>query len=680
MTRKSLYSRMRRGATETTEDIAPRKLRIESDLDTLFANSEQTFLESPDLRALGLIVFALMADWQAWIARRVETVTFLDADTVRRQVSVDFTVPKLPTVIELDGQPLHFLPLTLLRKRRLTHFDLCDETGRALPLVTRRANGPLAASALAEAAMAFQPDPQLRSIPRGNLSAELWRMATLPAGDARKTWRDLAQTRSGENPAERDLRDALTKSWHFLSLANDLTRNFLVVTPLFAQSGDRRIIKFAYTEQVRFPSVTLARRRRRHTTRGLEGPRHTLTVKATAEDGKGDLPMADLAFSLRKDDRSWEAAERTWTNGEWTRQVDEGSYALEIVTPTGLMLTGEVDQSVLKIAQDVTVNLRFRRVPATPSHPVERPASQRGWRRGRDSRSTGHTDTAIARQTARKASGVVGGRPAERLAVWRKFLRLFGWSPKTVYIVVPAAGESRSYHFEYVVSAGMKATCSILGALPTTRWPAEDPPAKDAPVEDPPTDSPPEHSLSPPPPDWHVPTEHRVHLYRTNVPQDYAGIAEIKLRPCTSTIVRGASMVSLLSLLMVAVLRWRWQTLGTQNIGTEVALLLAVPGGLSAYVARSQRDNFTSIVLMGLRGLALSSVLWCLAAATLIATSRAVDIKEGKTQVGNPMSWTNCGLDFVLLLNAASLLLLTAAWYRSARPPEALAIEESDDN
>jgi hypothetical protein len=572
--RRPTSGRNRSNGTTGPDVPLPRTPRVESRLDALFANSENTFLESVELRAFGLIVFAMMADWKAWVGRRVETVTFLDPDTVRRQVSVDFTVPELPTIFELEGRSLQFLPLALLRKRRLTHFDLHDETGKTLPLITGRANGALAASALVEAARAFQSNQRLDAFPRGNLSDDLWQIATLPTYEARAVWRSLALIRDGDTPRERDLRQALTKSWRFMSFANDLSRNLLVATPLLVDGEERRIIKFAYTEQARYPRSLARPQLSFLSTRGVEdGPRCTLTIGAIVESGTLLSPLVGLRFELlEEDDPTHRKRARTWAGGEWSDQVAAGNYRLVIKAPAGLMLTGHVDQSSLTIQRDTTVNLIFRPVP-DPTGPK-----------------------------------------APRLSIWRKLLRQVGWDPKTVEIRVPAAAQARSYHFEYVVSAGMQATWSCLRTQPVSRSLDGDSPGT-APAEAP--------ALLPPP-DWHTKTEHRVHLYRVNVPQEYAGIAEIKLRARTSTILRGASWVSLLSLTMVGILRWRWSALGPGAIEPEVALLLAVPGGLSAYVARSQSDTFTSMVLVGLRGLALSSAIWCLAAGTLIATSRAV--------------------------------------------------------
>jgi hypothetical protein len=601
-------------------------LTLESEIDALFTDGQRAFLHSRELRAFGLILFALMADWKSWVARRVETVTFADPDTVRRRVSVDFTVPKLPPVLELDSPPLRFLPLALLRKRRLTNLDLRDEHGCALPLLTRRANGPLAAAALVEAALALQPNRTITDLPDGNLSQELWEIATCGRDDAHKAWRSLAQTRTGDSKVERELRTTLTRSWRFLSLANDLSRNFIVLTPLFLANNERRIIKFAYTEPAQLPR---SRRRKPNVIDHLrtfmdtghiasKDPHCMLTIHATVENGELK-PMANLELALDRDDDGQSNTQlgSTDAEGRWTIQVvTGGAYKLNVATPPGLMLTGRHDQSNLEIKQSEVVSLVFRPAPSVIDHRAE-------------------------------------------LTFRLKVLRWIGWSPKTIEITAPAAGQARSYHLEYVVAEGMQATSAVLRAIPTVR-------PLGAPAEL-------------PRPDRQAATEHRVHLYSSDAPPEYSGIAEIDLRARTSTILRGAIWVSALSLTMIALMLWRWHALGVNAIGTEVALLLAVPGGLSAYVARFQGDAFTHMVLIGLRALALSSVVWCLAAATVIVIARAVHSGSHGLHAGPAFASPYLLLGIILAGNVLSLMTLCIAWRRSSNPPETPALDDLHD-
>jgi hypothetical protein len=169
----------------------------------------------------------LLAEPARWTHRRVERVVFLDDRTVRRRVSVDFEVPA-----ELEGVPV---PLALLRKRPLVEFDLRDEGGRALPMLTRRQNGGLAAEVLLAAAEgvggALAPE----------LAGDLRRLATAAVEEAEGVLEDLRRGSRGEAGA------ALLDDPAFESLAFELARGFLLLVDVPA-GGGRRILKFGYAE------------------------------------------------------------------------------------------------------------------------------------------------------------------------------------------------------------------------------------------------------------------------------------------------------------------------------------------------------------------------------------------------------------------------------------------------
>src|SRR3954468_5995063 len=78
---------------------------------------------------------ALLTRQSAWRHRRVETITVLSHEQARRAVSVGFTVPleHRDDVRLADGQWI--VPLALLEKRPLVHFDLFDEDLAAIPLL-----------------------------------------------------------------------------------------------------------------------------------------------------------------------------------------------------------------------------------------------------------------------------------------------------------------------------------------------------------------------------------------------------------------------------------------------------------------------------------------------------------------------------------------------------------------
>jgi hypothetical protein len=78
---------------------------------------------------------ALLTRQAAWRHRRVETITVLSHELVRRSVSVDFTVPaEHREDIRLSAGEW-IVPLALLAKRPLAHFDLRMEDQSSVPLL-----------------------------------------------------------------------------------------------------------------------------------------------------------------------------------------------------------------------------------------------------------------------------------------------------------------------------------------------------------------------------------------------------------------------------------------------------------------------------------------------------------------------------------------------------------------
>jgi hypothetical protein len=73
----------------------------------------------------------------AWRHRRVETITVLTHEEVRRHVSVDFTVPEdYRESLRLSDAGEFAVPLAVLAKRPLVHFDMRNEEGHSIPLLT----------------------------------------------------------------------------------------------------------------------------------------------------------------------------------------------------------------------------------------------------------------------------------------------------------------------------------------------------------------------------------------------------------------------------------------------------------------------------------------------------------------------------------------------------------------
>jgi hypothetical protein len=179
---------------------------------------------------------ALVTRQAAWRHRRVETITVLSHEQVRRHVSVDFTVP----VEHRDDVRLSdiewVVPLALLAKRPLVHFDLRSEDESSVPLL-RSDEAQLISRELlylaldldAEGADTVDAAPLIEWI--------------LAAGSEESAAIDAAVA---------ELEEQLGPLPGFAALASHLASGFLLCAVLNDVSK-RRVIKFAYDEPLARP-------------------------------------------------------------------------------------------------------------------------------------------------------------------------------------------------------------------------------------------------------------------------------------------------------------------------------------------------------------------------------------------------------------------------------------------
>jgi hypothetical protein len=199
-----------------------------------------------DVGNTGARMFWLLLRPEAWIHRRVESVSFTDIGVARRRVSVDFTYPARFPGDEEDeptATSLSLVPLTLLRKRRLVNFDLRREDGASIPHFTAKENGAIASATLAALGRAILGE----SVP-DDIAQLLKTVASSSPPAANHAFRALRESQSPHA-----LR--LLSEDRFLVLLQELTWNFIVLIPLDGASGRRRVIKFAYDESALLPTV-----------------------------------------------------------------------------------------------------------------------------------------------------------------------------------------------------------------------------------------------------------------------------------------------------------------------------------------------------------------------------------------------------------------------------------------
>lgn len=193
----------------------------------------------------GLDLYHFLMNVESWIHRRVEQVDFLDDRSVRRRVSVDLELPANAPERDLGGKPVDLLPLAFLRKEPLVGFDLRDEAGNVVPLLTRQQNAFFSWSILAAVGEAAARDAGF-SLPLPLDVLSDLRLLTLEAPNKARS--ALKVFRKPNKRESRFLRRALMRDEVFASLAEALTESFLLLVLVDHHASARRVLKYSYVE------------------------------------------------------------------------------------------------------------------------------------------------------------------------------------------------------------------------------------------------------------------------------------------------------------------------------------------------------------------------------------------------------------------------------------------------
>jgi hypothetical protein len=602
----------------TADDLASLERRLNT---MVLVEPEALQSDATELIAMGEILLFLVSDWPGWLERRVETVRFLDADTVTRSVSVDFILPTVPTPLNRGPLPITFVPLGTLRKRELVNFSLWDEHNNPLPLLSQRQNGPLAASVLVAAARMWvgDPDDVDDKLPT-SLLEDLWNIAAGPPDDAIERWRRL-RVPQGQEKGELEWRAQLVASAEFMSLARDLARNFYVLTPIVLEER-RRLLKFSYQEVGEFARFRIQprtpwlrhRSRRRSPPAGSPGL-GTLHVRALlAEEPDSGAPKnkpgaQEGLRGIRASIASVGRVAVTGPDGDFVIQLPLGTHSVDWTSPDDLFPSVLFDEVELREpGKTVERTVTFCRSPLLP----ERVDS---------------TELKLA----------------------EKLKRAFAIAPKPVQIFIPSIGQCHSHHLQFETADGFHITAAQILHAPSTLIGEE----SKAVVIAPPL----------------MPLQQRVSLSSKEISVDRVAAATFSVRPRPSLIVRSAFFASLIgcgALLLTA--------LANQSLSASpeswVTVMLVVPGGLSAYISRERENLFATESLIGLRTLALTTGVLSLLAACVTIVSRRTSVMSGSASLGNQYSWTSAVLWSLLGANVVTGCVLWVAWRRSRRPPE----------
>ena len=200
-------------------------------------------------REVGSFILGLLSN-RSWLVRRVDTVEFIDAHTVRRRVTFDVDTRAIEVLQPPELLPKGYVvvPLELLQKTLLVDSNLTDTNRSALHIATRADDAYLSWCEFAERARRSNIDlsegPAVSEHVQGLLSG-------FPTSDpiliskVQPDWK-VNHAHTSWQKADDDCWERLTqaKDWALRKDLYDLTYSFLLVTYV-PVADDVSIVKFS---------------------------------------------------------------------------------------------------------------------------------------------------------------------------------------------------------------------------------------------------------------------------------------------------------------------------------------------------------------------------------------------------------------------------------------------------
>jgi hypothetical protein len=214
-------------------------------------------LEPAEFDELGDFCATLLSSGNPWVGRRKESITVLDESMIRRQQSVDFSMDAIESLTQFKslcdrvfGCDVRAAPLFILDKDPVSSmaFDLKDESGRSLSLMTSEENGEISAATLK--ALARKTLEAAHYTLSDELAAKLENLAKADTSGGRD-WLDRLKSPLPGDPDLAEIDVLLEKpgedgemSWWL----NTLALASIVLVTFEAGSNHRRVIKIAYEQ------------------------------------------------------------------------------------------------------------------------------------------------------------------------------------------------------------------------------------------------------------------------------------------------------------------------------------------------------------------------------------------------------------------------------------------------
>lgn len=214
------------------------------------AQRELDPLEQAEVFAPLLLAYA--SDLQRFVNRRVETIEVVDQQTSRRRVSVDVTVRRGGNLEAAGQQRLRVLPIGLLARQPLHNFDITDEDGRALPILTRDEGERIVVAGLRSYAEEILKELEVELV--DPVAEDLDTLATGTEVQALSAYLRMLEASAAEpgDETDQELRAALEQRKALFDnpamrrLMRLLTRAFILFVQTDVEVGSRRIYKFTF--------------------------------------------------------------------------------------------------------------------------------------------------------------------------------------------------------------------------------------------------------------------------------------------------------------------------------------------------------------------------------------------------------------------------------------------------
>jgi hypothetical protein len=559
----------------------------------------------------GAILLRLIADWDAWVSRRVDSFYFAGDDerVLHRRQSVDFKLPSLwrtldPSLLRrLGGVPV---PITFVSKWRLPEFSLRDGSGNTVSLLQREESIPLATAMLVALAV-HVTGPHRLGLSRSGLDVlplEIQRqLHAIASGEPSVSLRRCIDFQRTElaNPALRPWREKLAGNELFMSLAYELAGGFLMTAVVPESAGDsRQVLKFSYNSYVVPAERDRLPVRIQHGLRWLEyrsrdaiDPVHwrrsssRCKVSETLGDSAG---TGRLALSSSCDGTPDQLRHRAHTIACAIAEVKGRGWARQNIRlrPSGLV--------TLRGMPAGSYRIRFKDCSGFWVEPKEVHCEIRPG-------ETTRVAVRVRRVTYSKRELLAS--PKFAALPWRakRVSRGLAWSSKPLAIRVRIGGGG-SYHCEFEAPPGLHITrAKLVSNLDgnegneTIRKRRQRARYVDTVLEN----------------------AQRAHLYgpaRRAAPA--TAYVYLNLRPRAETIVRPATYTAVFTVALLAALALIWElgSLDFENLPWALfAILLGGPGALAAYFAQAVPSRVTNAMLYGVRLTALLPVAMSLFAA-----------------------------------------------------------------